>query len=169
MKIEYLIEKYYKLVYKICIDILSTPQEAEDMCQETYISMYLNLDKYKDLEENEYKNIICKIALNKCRDYLKSKNRKKEEILEDNIIQFSSINTQEKFEDTFINKEEINQIVDIIKSLKEPYCKVLYEYYINEKSLDQIETEMKTSKGTIKVQIYRGKEILKKEIEKARR
>lgn len=166
MNIEELIERYYKLVYKICKDLLFNPQEAEDMCQETYISMYLNLDKYKDLNENEYKNIICKIALNKCRDLLRKKNNKSEIELDDNIIKFDALEISEKFEDDIINKEEAKQIVNLIKSLKSPYNKLLYEYYINEKTLDQIALENNTSKGTIKVQIYRGKEILRKEIEK---
>lgn len=166
MNIEELIERYYKLVYKICKDLLFNPQEAEDMCQETYISIYLNLDKYKNLNENDYKNIICKIALNKCRDLLRKKNSKKELVLEDNIIKFDSLEISEKFEDDIIHKDEAKQIVNLIESLKVPYNKLLYEYYINEKTLEQIAIENKTSKGTIKVQIYRGKEILRKEIKK---
>jgi RNA polymerase sigma-70 factor (ECF subfamily) len=166
LNIEELIERYYKLVYKICKDLLFNPQEAEDMCQETYISIYLNLDKYKNLNENDYKNIICKIALNKCRDLLRKKNSKKELVLEDNIIKFDSLEISEKFEDDIIKKDGAKQIVNLIESLKVPYNKLLYEYYINEKTLDQIAIENKTSKGTIKVQIYRGKEILRKEIKK---
>lgn len=168
MKIEYLIEKYVKLIYKICFDMLSSPEEAEDICQETYVSLYINLDKYKSLDDNEYKNLICKIALNKCRDYLRSKHRKKEEFLDDVVIQIGDLKQSNKLEDLLLQTEKSKIVQNTIYTLKEPYKTLIYEYYINEKSLDELAIKMNTSKGTIKTQLYRGKEILKKKFEKIR-
>ena len=45
MSIEYLVEKYSKLVYKICYDMLKNPLDAEDITQEVYISLYSNYVK----------------------------------------------------------------------------------------------------------------------------
>ncbi|MBE5821500.1 MAG: sigma-70 family RNA polymerase sigma factor [Clostridiales bacterium] len=168
LKIEYLIEKYHKLVYKICFDMLSNPEEAKDICQETYISIYVNNERYKDLEDNEYKNLICKVALNKCRDVLRSRVRKKEE-LEDNIIKFNQFKESKNIESEYIKKENILATREIIYSLKEPYKTVLYEYYVYESNLDEIARKTNRSKGTVKMQLHRGKELLKKEIKKVRR
>lgn len=168
LKIEYLIEKYHKLIYKICFDMLSNPEEAKDICQETYISIYVNNYRYKELTDNEYKNLICKIALNKCRDVLRSRWRKKEE-LEENIIRFEKFKESKNIENEYIEKESIVTTKEIIYSLKEPYRTVLYEYYVYDSNLDEIARKTNKSKGTIKMQIHRGKELLKKEIEKVRR
>ncbi|MEG3033115.1 MAG: hypothetical protein RR813_07865, partial [Enterococcus sp.] len=37
-----------------------------------YLSLYKNFDNYVEFEENHIKNLVCKIALNKCKDLLKS-------------------------------------------------------------------------------------------------
>ena len=76
MSIDEMIDKYSKLVYKICYDMLINSFDAEDITQEVYISFYKHFDEYGKLQENEIKNILCKIALNKCKDVLKSKAKK---------------------------------------------------------------------------------------------
>lgn len=169
MKIEYLIEKYANLVYKICYNMLSSPEEAEDMCQETYISLYINLAKYENLKEEEFKNLICKIALNKCRDYLRANKNKKQDSLNDNIIQFEDFKDQVRLDENILQKEKGNNIRNAINNLNEPYKTIIYEYYINEKTLDELAMQTRRSKGTIKMQLHRGKENLKKKYDKIRR
>lgn len=73
MDIEYLIKEYNSLIYKICLNMLSDKLEAEDVVQEVYVSVYKNFESYKNLDKNSFKNLMCKIALNKCKDTLKSK------------------------------------------------------------------------------------------------
>lgn len=169
MKIEYLIEKYADLVYKICYNMLSSPEGAEDMCQETYISLYINLEKYNSLKEDEFKNLICKIALNKCRDYLRANKSKKQDFLSDNIVQFEDLKNQVRLDENILQKEKENNIRNAINNLKEPYKTIIYEYYINEKTLDELAIQTNRSKGTIKMQLHRGKENLKKKYDKVRR
>lgn len=166
MSIEYLIEKYSKLVYKICYDMLKDPLDAEDITQEVYISFYSNLEKYGTLPENEVKNIICKIALNKCKDVFKSKMKKLENLTDDNVIALENYTADNDIEQEIINIENKKIIINIINSLKDPYRKILYYYYIEEYSLDNIATKMNVSKGTLKMQLYRGKKNLKEKLEK---
>lgn len=45
MNIEYLIDKYSKLVYKICYDMLNSPLDAQDTSQEVFLSFYLNIER----------------------------------------------------------------------------------------------------------------------------
>lgn len=165
MNIEYLIEKYSKLIYKVCIDMLSSPDDAQDMTQEVYISFYKNLERYQDLPENEIKNIMCKIALNKCRDLLKSKVRKIEILADDDIIKLENYESDNHIDEEMIKKEKSNYIMKIINELKEPYSELLYSYYIEERSLDEIADLKNTSKGTIKMQLHRAREKLKEKLE----
>lgn len=169
MKIEYLIEKYANLVYKICFNILSSPEEAEDMCQETYISLYINLEKYENLKEEEFKNLICKIALNKCRDYLRINKNRKQESLNDKIIQLEDLSKEAELDEDILQKEKEDNIKSAIDNLKEPYKTIIYEYYINEKTLDELALQTNRSKGTVKMQLHRGRETLKKKYDKIRR
>ena len=72
-KIEKMIESYGKLVFSICYKMTSDYFAAEDLTQETFLSVYGNLDAFGG--ENE-KAWICKIASNKCLDYLKKAERR---------------------------------------------------------------------------------------------
>lgn len=164
MKIEYYIEKYANLVYKICYDMLSSSYDAEDLTQETFISLYNNWDRYGALNENEIKNIICKIALNKCRDVLKSKIKKIEILSFDETIEV--LESEENIDRNIIKKDNLEYTIKIINDLGEPYSSILYMYYIEEKTLDEIVLEKNVGKGTLKMQLHRGRKKLKEKINK---
>ncbi len=165
MSIEFLIKKYHKLVYSICQNMLNSSLDAQDITQETYITIYQNIDKYVGLPENEIKNIICKIALNKCKDYLKSKIHKLKtaDITDDDLdLYIDNVNIEENL----IKEERKKYIHKMINELREPYKNILYKYYIQEMSLDDLSNLLKIPKSTLKVQIYRGKELLKESLKK---
>lgn len=166
MKFEDLVKNYTKLVYKICLDMLSIPQDAEDITQEVYLNLYKNINRYGNLDEKEMKNLICRIALNKCKDVIKSRINKISEftVLED-ISNYEEYAINNNIDEEIFKQEKSMNIVKMINELKEPYKTVLYNYYINEYSLDEIEEKLNIPKATLKVNIYRGKKMLKKIIE----
>ena len=196
MNIEYIVNKYTNLVYKICLDMLSSSLDAQDMTQEVFIGFYLHINDYINLPENDIKNIICKIALNKCRDYLKSKSYKLKLLTNDDDTELANYeediknpdynkdnpkDTTENGDFTYIYEyvglgedndilEEIikndskNYINKIINELKEPYKSIIYNYYIVGLSLDELCAKLNTSKPTLKVQLYRAKQILKEKL-----
>ena len=166
MSIEYLVEKYIKLVYKICYDMLGSSLDAQDTTQEVYLSLYINFERYGNLSENDIKNIICKIALNKCKDILKSKARKLQNLTSDDQIALENYESDNDIEEEIYLKDRTNYLSKIINELKEPYNDVLRKYYLEELSLEEIAKLRNTSKATIKMQIHRGKNLLKEKIEK---
>ena len=71
----YLLDTYGRLVYSICFKMTGNQFDAEDLAQETFLSVYKNLATFqKDYE----KAWICKIATNKGLDFLKSAKRRTE-------------------------------------------------------------------------------------------
>lgn len=167
MKFEEIVNKYTNLAYKIAIDIIRTPEDSQDIVQEAYLSLYAHYKEYKKLQENEIKNILCKIVLNKCKDYLKSSKRKENTIFED-IANIEEFNLKEDFVEDLIRRDKDDYVSKKIMELKSPYNKILMRYYIEEQSLDELAKEQKTTKGTIKVQLTRGKKLLKEILGKER-
>lgn len=165
MKFEAIINTYSNLVYKIAIDMISSPEDAQDIVQESYLSLYSHFRQYKLLNEKEIKNILCKIVLNKCKDFLKSKKHKENTNIED-ISNFQEYSKEDDFVENMIKNENKEILENIIKNLKKPYGEILNSYYIEQKSLEEISDKRKTTKGTIKVQITRGKQILKDKLRK---
>lgn len=104
--IEYIVNKYSNLIYKICYDMTFDSQEASDLSQETFISYYTHISSYENLPENEIKNIICKIALNKCKDYLKSKIKKQMLITDINTEALEKYKYENDIEEKIYIKEK---------------------------------------------------------------
>lgn len=167
MKFEEIVNKYTNLAYKIAIDMTISPEDSQDIVQEAYLSLYKHYKEYKKLQENEIRNILCKIVLNKCKDYLKSSKRKESTVFED-ISNIEEFNLQDDFVEDLIRQDKENFIRKKIMELKSPYNKILKQYYIEEHSLDELAKEQNTTKGTIKVQLTRGKKLLKEILGKER-
>ena len=68
-----LIEQYQNLVFSICLKMTGDYFTAEDLAQDTFIAVYKNFDRF---DGNNEKTWICRIATNKCIDYLKAAARK---------------------------------------------------------------------------------------------
>ena len=141
--------------------MLSNTKDAEDLTQETYLALYCNFDKYMNLNEKEIKNITCKIALNKCRDYLKSTSKKIENMTDDDPEILNMYKEKNSIEKEILENENIEYIQNKIKELKEPYKTLVYDYYIRGISLDELSKRENKTKATLKTQLYRAKKILK--------
>ena len=71
----YLLDTYERLVYSICFKMTGNQFDAEDLTQETFLSVYKNLATFQRDYEKAW---ICKIATNKGLDFLKSAKRRSE-------------------------------------------------------------------------------------------
>lgn len=70
-----LVGLYSKKVYNTCIGMLQNMEDAEDVSQEIFITIHLNIVKFK--EESSLSTWIYRIAVNKCLEFIRKKNRKK--------------------------------------------------------------------------------------------
>lgn len=165
MDIEYVINKYSKLIYKICLDILKNFSDAEDATQEVYINIYKNIDKYSEQDETKFKNIICKIAMNKCIDILRSKATKTKKLIVDNEVLLENYEIDNDILEEIHLKDRALYIKKIINDMNDPYKKVLNEYYINEMSIEEIAFKYNMKKETIKMQLFRGRKKLQEKLE----
>jgi len=76
-KMEELYELYEQKIYYVAYPILNNIQQAEDIVQETFITLYQNLEKVCNLNTQELKRYILRIAKNKTIDsYRKNKRHK---------------------------------------------------------------------------------------------
>lgn len=81
-KMEELYEIYEQKIYSVAYLILNNVQHAEDVVQETFITLYNNLEKLNSLDIQEIKLYILRIAKNKSIDSYR-KNKRQGELLEE--------------------------------------------------------------------------------------
>lgn len=153
-------DTYQKLVYSICFKLAGNQFDAEDLTQETFLSVYKNLDNFQRDYEKAW---ICKIATNKGLDFVKSAGRRSEP-KED--VYFAEVkDSRDGPEESCLQQESKEYVFTICQSLKSPYKEVATEHFYREKSVKEISEE--TGKGikTVQTQIYRAKAMIKKLIE----
>lgn len=155
-----IVERYQRLVYAICYNMIKDHQEAENLAQETFIQAYRTLTQY---QYRGLKNWISRIAVNKSIDLkrkkaagIESKVIYLEEMLETGAKQTDDI--QEKL----IRKEERSRILALCGRLPEKYDKVLKMYYFENKSYQEISQKEGISVKTVESRLYRAKNMLKK-------
>lgn len=117
MGFEEIYEQYFDKVYYKVLGIVKNPDDAEDISQEVFISVYKNLKKFR--KESNVFTWIYRIAINKTYDFLK-KNKTMLEINEEIL----SLEYNTDIENSVILKEKLHKI-----SMQEREFVVLKDLY----------------------------------------
>ncbi len=155
--LEYLIDQYGDLVFSICFKIVKSYFDAEDLSQDTFLSAYRNLSGF---DGNNEKAWICRIATNKCLDFLKRAGRNVIP-MEDTYFHEVKCNTP-TLEEQILEKDVKQQLFDMCNQLKPPYQNVAIEYFYYEKDISEIVEQSGKKLKTLQTQVYRAKTMLRK-------
>lgn len=70
-----LVNAYASKIYNTCINLVRNQEDAEDLVQEVFTAVYLSIEKFSG--GSKLSTWIYSIALNKSKEFLRSKTRKK--------------------------------------------------------------------------------------------
>ncbi|MEI6312997.1 MAG: sigma-70 family RNA polymerase sigma factor [Bacteroidota bacterium] len=165
-------KKYKDSLYMVCLKIVHSREDAEDVLSATFIKAYKNLDKYST--DFAFSTWIHKIASNASIDFLRNKKLKGITVQvdtnadnDDEKPQSVEIADKEITPDTKLMKEQFYaKLRDAIKVLKPHYQDLLEMRFFQEKSYEEIGTELGLVSGTLKGQLNRAKEALLVEMKK---
>lgn len=152
-----LVERYErKLFYYIKGLTNQSNEEIEDILQEVFLSAYVNMWGFKT--DKKFSSWIYRIAHNKSVDFIKlNKNHKSLDTEED--IYF---NKDEKFfEEISIENDQKDKIKKSINLLENKYKEVIFLYYFDEKSYDEISDILRIPVNHVGVLLHRAKNKLK--------
>ncbi len=156
-QLEHLIDTYQNLVFSICFKIAGDYFEAEDLTQETFLSVYTNLDSFDGCNEKAW---ICRIATNKSIDYVRKKVRNQIPTEDEFFLEVEDKDSNT--ENRYILQMEREKIREICNSLKPPYNRIAKDYFCEEKTISQISEETGTNRKTVQTQVYRAKAMIQK-------
>ena len=123
MDFDNIYEKYFDRVYYKVLSVVKNDDDAEDICQETFISVYKNLSKFR--EESNIYTWIYRIAINKTYDFFKK--RKIEFEINDDVL---SLPEDVNFDTKVILQEKLKLISD--KEREIVILKDIYGYKLKE-------------------------------------
>lgn len=155
--------KYEKLVYTLCYRMVKNPFDAQDLTQDTFLSAYQKLSEFDGAHERAW---ICKIATNKCLDYLKSASRRIEPAKEEIFLELPD--GKESPENAFLLEESKREVQKLCQKLPAPYNEIAEAHFYEEKSVKEIAKEKGRNVKTVQTQVYRAKALLKKQLKGGR-
>ena len=141
--------------------------QAEDLTQETFIKAFRALSSFNS--DYAFSTWLYKIAANNCIDFFRKK--KLATCSLDTPISSKDGELNRDFPDQdygpesqLISKEQTNQIQLAIDSLPEKYQIAILLRHSQDKSYEEIAEELGIPLGTVKVRIFRAREMLKSKL-----
>lgn len=156
-----LYKEYSKLSYNIALQYLQNKEDAEEVVQDVFISVYNNLHSFK--QQSSYSTWIYKITINKSLDLIKSKQRKKrfafmQSIFHSESVELSHQGVEMNHPGVLLeHKEELKIIFNAINSLKENQKTAIILHKIDKIPQAQIAEIMGISQKAVESLIQRAK------------
>ena len=123
MDFDSIYEEYFDRIYYKVVSVVKNESDAEDICQDTFISVYKNLEKFR--EESKIYTWIYRIAINKTYDFFKK--RKLEFEINDDVL---SLPEDINFDSKVILEEKLKLLEE--KEREIVVLKDIYGYKLKE-------------------------------------
>ncbi len=134
---------------------------AKDLVQNTFVKCYTKLENFR--HESTIKTWLYRITINECKDYLKSWSYKKSRMME---LYSANKNISLSSEEEAMEKWEKGRVKSTIFTLPPKYREMIFLYYYEELTMEEIAELLGLSISTVKTRISRGRERLKLEMER---
>ena len=155
--LEQWIDTYQNLIFSICFQLTKDYFDAQDLSQETFLSAYKNMTSFDGKNERAW---LCKIATNKCLDYIKASGRR--QIPTEDQYFISCKDSSPALEKDVMERELHQELYDCCMQLKSPYKEVALDYFYYEIPMTDMAAKTGKNLKTLQTQVYRAKAMLKK-------
>ncbi len=145
----YLVERYGNMVYRIGYVRLHNFYDAEDVCQEVFEKLFIHLSKPGYFQNEEHiRSWLAAVASNAGISKLREAfNRKRTDLIDE--IPFTETEYEKK------------ELLDCVMRLDKKYSTVIYLFYYERFTVEEIAKALETAPSTIKTRLKRGREALK--------
>jgi len=163
----YLIERYEKKLIRYIMRLaMLRNEDAEDILQEVFIKVYINLNDFD--KSLKFSSWIYRITHNETINYLrKRKSRLNTSYSDINEIIINNIRADLDIEGDIDKKYLKNNIEKAMSSIDKKYQEVLILKYMESKDYKEISDILRKPIGTVATLLKRAKEQLKKQMQKS--
>jgi RNA polymerase sigma factor (sigma-70 family) len=161
-----LLKRHIDGIYYMILKIVKNKLDTEELTLEAFEKAFTNIDKYSP--QFAFSTWLSTIAFNSAINYLRRKKRN------DNFSEAqdgknkgsgsdyadSVCSCNDNPEDTFIKEENAEILHKMVSTMKPRYRTLLEMRYFNEFSYSEIAARLNLPLGTVKVQLFRSREML---------
>lgn len=160
-----LMRMYKEPIYLLLLKMTNNPIEADDLTIETFGKAFASLHLYTPT--HAFSTWLYSIATNNCVDYIRKK-RLQTVYLDDicttsvgDVYEYPIPSDSNNPEESFIHEQRVNLLRDVVRQLKPRYRRLVEMRYFDEKSYEEIATELNMPLGTVKIQLFRARDLLR--------
>lgn len=152
---ENIIEQYSDLVYRIAISQVKNKQDAEDIFQDVFVSLIKNIHKIEN--QTHLKHWLIRTTINRAKNHHLCFWKRR--------VDFHDVTVNEDMSYSQDENTQIDEVREEIRTLPTKLRSVVYLYYYEEYSVDEIATILRIPSGTVKSRLYNARKILKNKLE----
>jgi len=160
-----LLSRYRDAIYYMLLKMVNNKLDAEDLAIEAFGKAFANIHQYEP--QFAFSTWLFRIASNNAIDYLRKKRAVTvplEPVFDNKSVGVEyNYNARSDFDDpeeSFIRAQNSKLLHKAVSSLKPRYRLLLEMRYFKEYSYSEIAEELKLPLGTVKVQLFRSREML---------
>lgn len=161
--------KYKSMLINIVYKRVHNAETAEDIVQEVYIKVLKALNTFETLEHCKAWLIRC--TINQTNTHMTSAYVKHTDLTKDIseyeeglIFKIGKSTEDTSIEEEIALREQRHLVWDIINDLSDLYKEVIVEYYFNNKSIAEIAKIKGVPEGTVKSQLFRGRQQIERKL-----
>ena len=141
-------------LYGICLRYSIDDQEANDIFQEAFVNIYLNLSKFRN--EGSFEGWAKVIVIRACLDHVKKR--------QPTYFEIDNVSGADSEQVNGIDRLSMNELVKIIQTMPDGYRSIINLYFVEGYNHREIADLLNISEGTSKSQLSRAKIILKQKL-----
>lgn len=143
----YLADKYMDTIFRLAFSYMKSQADADDITQNVLVKLYRTNRDFQS--EAHLKNWLIRVTINECKQAFRSPWRRTEDI-------------QEYANTLALPTEDHRDLFCLVMNLPPKYRVVLYLYYYEDHTSDEIAKMLDIPAATVRTRLARGREKLKK-------
>ncbi|RPF53193.1 sigma-70 family RNA polymerase sigma factor [Aquisalibacillus elongatus] len=160
--LETCMNQYGHDIFRLVHSYVHNYSDADDLTQDVFVKVYEKIHTFNG--ESSLKSWIYRIAINTCKDYLRSFQSKQRKLKEkfQQLLNEPEIPTPEE---QSIEQETHSQLLLYVDQLPLKYREIIILYYFEELSLNELSEALGLNNNTAKARLRRARERLKLKLE----
>lgn len=161
---EILIKRHQNKVRSVIYKFINNTEDLDDISQEAFIKAFRSINSFKG--NSSISTWFCSIAINTCKDKLKSKKSYNQKVIniEDKRLNQISDNAVNTFEKNLSLTEDQKIVFTEIKKLPEEQKQAIILHDIEEYSYEDIAKIANCPVGTVKSRLFNARKKLKEKL-----
>ena len=155
-----LVKQYEKPIYHTCLRMVNNPDDALEIMQESFMSIYRSLENYRF--ESSFKTWAISIANRRCVEFYRARKVLDEEKQEMLIAQTEQPDSADL---VVFMAQQNKQVVQLLKTLPWAQKEVIELKFFQHFTFEQIAEQLGESTNTVKSRLYAALAKLRQELE----